>query len=340
MRFEEGIGGNVLQSTVLALDHAASLSEDRLKEVREVFKWLPTHQYSTDMEYGMQWMVWSSMLATAIPVLSLIFETGHGMETEAQIRAKNFMFVFLAIAGFFFTLGSEAMKRAVSYPPKRSIFKYYHCTPNELLGMWLFTIGTAMAVPCMGIYYSIYHSWLYLSGLLASIGFLLGTLFVTYLCYPRSNVDDHNIFTPYIIPCLQSNFGFQSSKIRGSFLYHIQNDLLLASWTFVVGSCVVTTGAVAMFIYAIVHEEDHLLFDASSSAVDLLGYTIGATYFLAGAYPQDYTVDVDQNHQNMSTSQDSHGASTDTGLRAGSDGSRVSTMSASDNDGGALMIEM
>lgn len=69
-------------------------------------------------------------------------------DTLPQLDFK-LTWALLIFSGFFFTLGSIAFVRAFEEPPKRPIFYWYkHCQTDELLGAWLFLVGTIPAVPC------------------------------------------------------------------------------------------------------------------------------------------------------------------------------------------------
>ena len=94
-------------------------AEKRLIESRGALKWLPTHEYSNDMEFGMWWMVLGSFLSAIFPVFPLIALANNeslsstGLVQDAEIVTYS-MTVFAGIA---FTIGSYAVKRAVQQPP-------------------------------------------------------------------------------------------------------------------------------------------------------------------------------------------------------------------------------
>ena len=256
-------------------------------ELRVVFRWLPEHDHSTDMEHGMHYMLWASALAMLLPLFPILYGTNGSTDSGSNDRARLTMYWLLVVAGFFFTLGSYGVKRAVKSPPVKPLFgKYYHTRSDELFGMWCFTLGTSTAIPVMAIYYSLVPEVLYLLGLLAAIVAFLGCVFFTFLVYPKEHNEEHNLISPYFQHFCMNYLGFDSPKKSGSLLFHVRTDLLLASWLFYIGCCVCFVAAFVLFVVGFIKEEGHLMFDASSACLDMFLYAFGGAYFVAGAYPQ------------------------------------------------------
>ena len=64
-----------------------------------------------------------------------------------SVSAYDASWILMIISGFFFTIGSLAFVRAMSDPPMKPIFSWYHLSTDELFGSWMFTLATAPAVP-------------------------------------------------------------------------------------------------------------------------------------------------------------------------------------------------
>ena len=95
----------------------------------------------------------------------------------------------LIISGIFFTLGSIAFVHAFEEPPKKAFFaEFKHAQTDELLGAWLFLLGTMPAVPYMLVFFSISPSAFYFFGLIAAVVFVLGSGLFVVSCYPNDKV--------------------------------------------------------------------------------------------------------------------------------------------------------
>lgn len=271
-------------------------------ENRGAFLWLPQHQYSNDLEQGMVWMVLASLVSMLLPASALFLDFG-----EERTTSKDTMYVCVAVAGLFFTLGSWGVKRGVTNPQPKALFKCFHCSTDELFGMWCYTLGTFMAVPVLIVYISHYPNRMdYIVELVMAIFFVAVCIILTYLCYPRQEVYQ-DVFAPlfhkYVL-CVgtaavyirssSSGDGAEStsrlSSIDSSYnrsnsiVYHTQNDLLLASWTFLVGCASSTLASLAVTIYMIIAGDEAGIFEASGTFVNMLLFTLGALYFTAGSY--------------------------------------------------------
>ena len=260
---------------------------------RGAFLWLPLHNWSNDLEYGMLWMTWGSGLAMVLPVVPLIMlasaseggDTGLGDSTSNRAAAS--VYIMLIVAGLLFTIGSWAIKRAVQVPAIKPLFQCFHCGSDELLGMWLFTLGTTLGIPIFCVYISGSSSTdgggirggstEAVLGLLAVCVCILVCLVVTWRTYPGSR--SH--------PGRFSRFAIRGLCLNpdGSFAKHIRTDLLLGGWLFYLGCLLVTAGSLSLLLVSMVQHKSGAAWEYFASLVDSVIFTIGAAYFVAGSYP-------------------------------------------------------
>ena len=93
----------------------------------------------------------------------------------------------MVVSGLFFTLGSLAFIRAMhDDPPMRALFpNIYHMQSDELLGSWLFLLGTVIFIPyCMIFVAGTTSKLLYLGLLVVSVIVTFGTYLFVRACYP------------------------------------------------------------------------------------------------------------------------------------------------------------
>lgn len=138
-----------------------------------------------------RWMVWGSLGSAIFALVPLIqqYETFYHQHDDL-LPAVDFKLTWalLIFSGFFFTLGSLAFVRAFEEPPKTPLFHWYkHLQTDELLGAWLFLIGTIPAVPYILVYYLIDPTFTYLGALSSSALLVLGTLCFVLACYPSKD---------------------------------------------------------------------------------------------------------------------------------------------------------
>eukprot|EP01035_Chromulina_nebulosa_P019784 gene19784-25724_t len=112
---------------------------------RVVFKWLPV-KFKNDLIHGSWWFVFGSLFVTAVAIFVLLatyYDTILG-DDDSILSKQEFRvaWILLVMSGVFFTLGSLAFVRAMNDPPMKPLFRCYHISTDELLGSWLFLLGT------------------------------------------------------------------------------------------------------------------------------------------------------------------------------------------------------
>jgi hypothetical protein len=142
-------------------------------------------------------MVWGSLLTAAFAMVPLIqdYESFYHQHDDL-LPSVDFKVTWslLVISGIAFTFGSLAFVRAFEEPPKQPLFhQYRHFQTDELLGAWLFLLGTLPAIPYTLVYFSLYPTFTYFGSLVGSIVFVAGTSLFVYSCYPSPSGKVRNV---------------------------------------------------------------------------------------------------------------------------------------------------
>jgi hypothetical protein len=134
---------------------------------RGAFGYLPTY-FRNDLVHGSwfvavaefalriillcRWFVFGSIFVTICALLVVVNkQQGYqflGVDDSDLSPAKyEDSWILLSVSGFFFTVGSFAFVRAMSDPPMKPMFKWYHFQTDELFGSWMFALGTFPGIP-------------------------------------------------------------------------------------------------------------------------------------------------------------------------------------------------
>jgi hypothetical protein len=206
------------------------------------------------------------------------------------------MLIFVGIA---YTIGSYAFVRACDVPKKMPIFTWRHFATDELLGMWMFFWGTVPSVPVMIIVVYFYSdSVSYFVALVLAVIMSVLFLVASLCCYPDETSKNEplqhwvSIFCPclrrqeYLAPLLLYCIPNYFTSLRR----HLANDWLIISWG-ILFCCAFSVAACAGLLYFA--EVDGIygqVYNYSTGLVDMIIFTVGSMYFLAGSYPdQDKT---------------------------------------------------
>jgi len=248
-------------------------------ERRGAFKWLPV-LCSNDLVHGSWWFVWGSLLAAFTAVVPLIqqYLTFYHQHDDALPRIDfELTWALLIVSGIFYTLGSYAFVRAFEEPPQQPLFYYFkHLQTDELLGAWLFLLGTAPAIPYSLVYFSINPSFTYFAMLIAAIVFTLGCVLFVLACYPNERKSEN-----YLLPSCLYLCGAQMWIVK-----HLANDWLAGTWFFLWASGAATLGCFYILVLALAAGAgQEQLFVWITAFTDSLIFLIGSFYFVAGSYP-------------------------------------------------------
>ena len=291
---------NDISSQIKNLDEQRALIYNK----RGVFRWLPI-AYSNDLVHGSWWFVYGSLLTILIPCFPLIAIYEKLWDNEEEIEKLGIptadhvaCYSLLIFIGIMYTIGSYAFLRAVETPKVPPLFTWVHFGSDELFGMWCFFLGTLPAVPIMAIYL-----WYnpdapeFGFALIMAIFFTILTFIAVLACYPRGDDDlfHKEISWIYIMcPCLRNREYLAPCFLAcipksWSVRKHVANDWLVVSWGLLY-ACIFSVLICAILLRDAVRDhEDRLIFDYATGLADMLLFTIGSMYFLAGSYPDPVT---------------------------------------------------
>lgn len=254
--------------------------KDRVISRRGAFIWLPV-LCSNDVVHGSWWFVWGSFYSTILPIIILLNNKYlHIYPRDNSLPALGYYVTWLMLifSGFFLTLGSLAFVRAFEEPPIPPIFKWKHVQTDELLGAWMFMLGTLPSVPYSLMWFFTYPSEvIYLAFLVASGFFVFCTYLFVLACYPSDKKHKQ-----VIKPVVRVIFGRNHWIVK-----HLQNDWLAGTWFFLIATIVCFFGTLLLFFSAISKGNKEELFIYGMSLVDWIIFTIGCAYFVSGSYPED-----------------------------------------------------
>jgi hypothetical protein len=280
-------------------NHSESMQHQIVFNKRGAFRWLPLFS-SNDLVAGSWYYVWGSLLCILIPCFPLIhlFETLWSSHSEAFLPLEEDAAVYsmLIFMGVMYTIGSYAFLRAVETPRVHPLSTWYHFQSDELLGMWTFFWGTAPSVPIMAIY-----AYYYPGDVKYAVALALSCLFTACFfgaalaCYPRKDYDPEApvhwiyVFCPclkyreYLAPVLLHCIPSSWTSLRK----HVANDWLVVSWGVLVCCIFSVLICCGLLRYAVLDESDPHIYDYSTGLVDMVVFTIGSMYFVAGSYPDE-----------------------------------------------------
>lgn len=271
---------------------------------RGVFKWLPVG-CSNDMVLGSWWYVWGSVLCIIIPVFPLVqnfnqlwTEDDHERHHHAYnmpLEVGTAVFALLIFLGILYTIGSYAFLRAVETPAVPPLCGCcYHFQSDELLGMWTFFLGTVPTVPISALlmYYNP-ESTTFKGALFISVFFCAVFAYAVKLVYPRDD-QSHTVHWVFIFfPCL-----LYKDHIAPLIKYlccglcclrkHVATDWLIVSWLIFFGCIACNCICAWLLVYAIAKDDGRAIYDWATGLFDMLFFTVGSMYFVAGAYDSEF----------------------------------------------------
>eukprot|EP00599_Poterioochromonas_sp_BG-1_P003251 CAMPEP_0173135606 /NCGR_PEP_ID=MMETSP1105-20130129/1994_1 /TAXON_ID=2985 /ORGANISM="Ochromonas sp., Strain BG-1" /LENGTH=485 /DNA_ID=CAMNT_0014047641 /DNA_START=1 /DNA_END=1458 /DNA_ORIENTATION=- len=247
-------------------------------ERRGAFKWLPVI-CSNDLEHGSWWFVWGSLftaLCAIYPIYTKNAQRDAHNDDFLPVTDFDLTWAMVICSGVFFTLGSLAFVRAFSEPPQQPLLhNYKHFQTDELLGAWLFLIGTVPGVPYMLIFFLIQPTAFYFFGMLAAVVFVLASYLFVASCYPSDKKHD-NVVLPFFIKV----FGPQVWIIK-----HLANDWMAGTWFFLWANVLLTIGSFLLLLVALGVGNDAQIFVWFSGTLCSFLFLVGSFYYVSGSYP-------------------------------------------------------
>jgi hypothetical protein len=121
--------------------------------------------------------VYGSLLATCIALVPLlggrVAELGAGDDTLPALSFYG-TWVMLAVSGVFFSVGSYAFTRAFQEPANAPFCSCRHFATDELVGAWLFLLGSLPYIPFSLLYWAAQPSSVVYCGMtVAAVAFVL-----------------------------------------------------------------------------------------------------------------------------------------------------------------------
>jgi len=270
---------------------------------RVVFKWLPV-QTENDMVCGAWWFVWGSVLTFLIPIFPLIslFESFWPVtQTGIPVADHVAAYAMLVFAGVCYTLGSWVFARTFREPTPPPLVPFWYFANDELFATWCFVAGTIPSVPIMAIYCYYYQSnSLYRLALALCVLFSFAFLAYIVVMSPRTKAvyeqkkqqalegskENIRIVSPLLHHVFCTSFGCYCPK---EWAVHVSNDWLILCWITLFGSVFAVFISIAMLVDSVKNYNQYGargVFDWVTGLVDMILFTIGAAYFVAGSYPQ------------------------------------------------------
>eukprot|EP01036_Dinobryon_divergens_P028222 gene28221-37134_t len=252
---------------------------------RGCFRWMPV-LFANDLVHGSWYYVYGSLLAAIIPIFPLVsmFQT-YDPRTKFWAKpgflplAENVaVYVMLILVGVLYTIGSLTFVRAVEEPHLPPLFpNFRHFATDELLGMWLFTLGTFPSIP-ITLLYVVFNPrngsfWM------ALLVCTLATIFmfvITLMCYPTGAERKPTKVLHYMIcacMCKKSCYGI-----------HFANDWLIACWAMVVGCALGAFISLVLLFDSIMIRSGLHIYEYVTGFIDTVLFLIGSMYLTAGSY--------------------------------------------------------
>lgn len=260
-------------------------NKEQILARRGSMKWLPV-LFQNDLVHGSWWFVIGSLsviLFSSIVLandFTIILGEDDSLLSKFHYRAT---WELLILSGVFFTLGSLAFVRCLhENPPMDPLFKgCFHLSTDELLGSWLFFLGSLPFIPYSLVYVADEpNKILYFGAFVVSVFIVLGTLLFVRASYPSEKPNSR-----YILPIALCTLQCCCSE---TFLKkHLANDWLAGCWVFFWGTLVATIACIVLSANAIANKDSLLIFIYVTAAIENFFFLIGAAYWVSGSYPEN-----------------------------------------------------
>lgn len=248
---------------------------------RGAFASLPV-LFANDLVHGSWWFVLGSLLTTLVGSVTLYNAyTNFIGEDDSHLTEDSYRVAWsLVIAsGLFMSAGSLAFVRAMSDPPMKPMFRWYHFSSDELFGSWMFFLAMLPAVPYSLIYLAVYEEMIYLVMLGLSVAGVFATFLFVWSCYPSQVGQGKNYSR--MLPCLLCLF-CRSRFVRK----HFATDWLIACWAIFHSTLWSTLAFFVFSVYSASYGANGVTnFINVTTLFECFIFLVGSAYFVAGSYP-------------------------------------------------------
>ena len=259
----------------------------RIRNRRGCLRWLPVF-FANDLLHGSYWFLWGSIFAMVIPIIPLVALYEELWENHEAFYPKKYTAVYtlLVVIGIFYTIGSYFFLRVFKEPavPPLLPCSAMMFSTDEILGAWMFFIGTAPSIPIVSLYvYEEPHSSTFILALAISVFATFSMGLFVYLTIPIAG------HVHKIAPTHKLDFIKVCCCNSDCFNKHLENDWLIAAWIFLFFSIFSVIISIGKLIDSVHKNEDRGVYDWSTGLVNCIMFTIGSAYFVAGSYPYEPT---------------------------------------------------
>eukprot|EP00597_Dinobryon_sp_UTEXLB2267_P003350 CAMPEP_0170061732 /NCGR_PEP_ID=MMETSP0019_2-20121128/3199_1 /TAXON_ID=98059 /ORGANISM="Dinobryon sp., Strain UTEXLB2267" /LENGTH=437 /DNA_ID=CAMNT_0010267655 /DNA_START=258 /DNA_END=1571 /DNA_ORIENTATION=+ len=259
---------------------------ERIRARRGSFKSLPVF-FSNDLVHGSWWFTIGSVVYTITSLVVFVNSydpiMGEDDSTLSPYRYRA-SWMLMVLSGLLFTLGSLAFIRAMhDDPPMKALFPdLYHIQSDELLGSWLFLLGTVIFVPyCLIFVAGTADKFLYLGLMAVAIIVSIGTYLFVRACYPsEEDVEHMKIIKPI------SRVMCYCCLSRSWMKKHMPNDWLAGAWFIYWAMVFATFASFIILIYTLVFASLVNKFVLAWGFFSNVCFLLGAAYFVSGSYPE------------------------------------------------------
>ena len=261
------------------------MSPDVIVSRRGAFRSLPCWGAMNDLEIGSYFFFWGSIGCVCASLVPLMFLMGGDIVTMKYMDAVNdtWQWFLLCVSGVFYSLGSYALVRAFREEPIPPLFTCEVIGSDELLAMWMYMIGTVPFIFLGLLYYSEHPGTLYF---LATIGaIIMNIVCALFIHSTYESAVPKDAFLSCLL-CLLGKDRKRCHGVRSWLSKHFQNDWLAGCWILLVANVLLLFISLLFSVGAIATgSTSKEIFVWVSSFVNMLLFTLGSLYFVAGSYP-------------------------------------------------------
>ena len=250
-----------------------------IKKRRGAFLWLPVGFFSNDLVHGSWWFVLGTLLNIIMGLYALTneskingFSNNAGEQKILGLGDYDIMWSLLGISSIFYFFGSIMFVRAFDEHSSQYKHLINWIGTDELVGAWMYWIGTFPFLIYSIYLYLIYQGIKYIGLILISLLALGITGIFVRTCYP-TKIKRKN----YIYPTIVYLFG-----VRIWIIKHCCNDWLVSTW--IIWFINLFAGFYVGIDMFIIITPKYIIIPILT-LLSTIAFIIGSTYFVSGSYP-------------------------------------------------------